>query len=61
MSAESFYITNIDISNVVIEQMIEKSTQDYLVMDACNMTFSSQSFDVVLDKGTYDALAVLTK
>ncbi len=27
-------------------------------MDATNMTFESNSFDVVIDKGTLDAIAV---
>ncbi|GLV46168.1 uncharacterized protein CBL_02884 [Carabus blaptoides fortunei] len=54
-------ITNIDISQVVIKQMLdvnkyERPDMKYLHMDALNMTFADESFSVVLDKGTLDAL-----
>lgn len=54
-------ITNIDISQVVIRQMLSKDQKDrpnlkYLQMDALNMTFEKEQFSVVLDKGTLDAL-----
>ena len=29
----------------------------YLAMDATKMQFKDNSFDIVIDKGTYDALA----
>lgn len=53
-------ITNIDISEVVIEQM-KKTFRDregckWLTMDATTMTFDKESFSVVLDKGTLDAM-----
>ncbi|XP_026468602.1 methyltransferase-like protein 13 [Ctenocephalides felis] len=54
-------ITNIDISKVVIRQMqdinkIKRPELKYIQMDALNMTFDSESFSVILDKGTLDAL-----
>nr|CAI5842659.1 unnamed protein product [Callosobruchus analis] len=54
-------ITNIDISPVVIRQMLSQDGKDrpnlkYIQMDALNMSFESQQFSVVLDKGTLDAL-----
>jgi ubiquinone/menaquinone biosynthesis C-methylase UbiE len=58
MEAAGYYVTNIDISTVVIDQMAEKDQQDYLVVDATRMPFVDLSFDIVLDKGTFDALAV---
>jgi spermidine synthase len=52
-------IVNIDISGVVIEQM-KKSHKDYDMiwrkMDATKMEFSDESFTVVLDKGSLDAI-----
>jgi len=57
-------ITNMDISEVVLQKMREKtSTKEsckgfkYEAMDATNMRYDSDTFDVVIDKGTYDALA----
>jgi ubiquinone/menaquinone biosynthesis C-methylase UbiE len=58
MSKNGYILINIDISDVVIHQMLQKSRQDYILMDATSMNFKSQSFDLVLDKGTFDALAV---
>lgn len=60
------HITNIDISPVVIEQMRNKvgSKRPGMVfkqMDALNMTFNNESFTVVLDKGTLDALMPANK
>uniref|UniRef100_A0A182M3C0 eEF1A lysine and N-terminal methyltransferase homolog n=1 Tax=Anopheles culicifacies TaxID=139723 RepID=A0A182M3C0_9DIPT len=54
-------ITNIDISPVVIKQMQEanRSTRPEMTwnqMDATAMSFPDESFSVVLDKGTLDAL-----
>lgn len=51
-------ITNIDISEVVIEQMkkIHKNSGEWLQMDATKMTFENESYTVVLDKGTLDAM-----
>ncbi|XP_037038786.1 eEF1A lysine and N-terminal methyltransferase homolog [Bradysia coprophila] len=54
-------IMNIDISQLVINQMISKNKTDrpdmqFLQMDACNMSFAKDKFSVVLDKGTLDAL-----
>jgi ubiquinone/menaquinone biosynthesis C-methylase UbiE len=61
MSKNGYFLINIDISDVVVHQMLEKSRLDYLLMDATRMNFKSQSFDLVIDKGTFDALAVLFK
>ncbi|XP_054285065.1 eEF1A lysine and N-terminal methyltransferase homolog [Macrosteles quadrilineatus] len=53
-------ITNIDVSSVVIKQMKAKSKikpgLEYQQMDATKMTFQDALFNVVLDKGTLDAL-----
>ncbi|CAG9825256.1 unnamed protein product [Phaedon cochleariae] len=54
-------ITNIDISQVVIKQMLSKTAKErpdlkYLQMDALNTIFDDKTFNVVLDKGTLDAL-----
>lgn len=53
-------ITNIDVSEVAIRQMkatnAHRSNMKFLYMDAMNMSFDNDSFTVVLDKGTLDAL-----
>ncbi|XP_044752942.1 eEF1A lysine and N-terminal methyltransferase homolog [Coccinella septempunctata] len=53
-------ITNIDTSKVVIKQMKEKYKEKtslaYLQMDALDTTFENENFNVILDKGTLDAL-----
>jgi len=57
-------ITNIDISDVLIARMKEQSKgtvcEDsrvrWMVMDVCNMSFAAASFDLILEKGTLDAL-----
>ena len=53
-------ITNIDISDVVIEKMktnnVDKKNMKYIEMDATNMNFDKESFQVTIDKGTLDAL-----
>lgn len=58
-------ITNTDFSPVVIEKMAakHKDLQDmtWLVMDICDLQFEPGSFDVVLEKGTLDALMVHEK
>ena len=58
-------IVNIDFSPVVIENMKRKCQHlvemDWLVMDIANMTFPSNSFDVVIEKATLDALMVEEK
>ncbi|NXG70174.1 MET13 protein, partial [Baryphthengus martii] len=54
-------IVNIDISNAVIRQMQERSENkrpkmSYLLMDMLQMDFPDSHFQVVLDKGTLDAI-----
>eukprot|EP00744_Colponema_vietnamica_P006587 GILI01009551.1.p1 GENE.GILI01009551.1~~GILI01009551.1.p1 ORF type:complete len:225 (+),score=68.14 GILI01009551.1:68-742(+) len=53
-------ITNIDISEVVIQQMKtrykELDRMEWLKMDAMRMEFPDSSFDVIIDKGTVDSL-----
>lgn len=60
---DSGYTNNvsIDISDVAIRQMKEKYSKlrpdmQFLQMDACKMEYSDDLFNVVLDKGTVDAL-----
>ncbi|XP_065669443.1 eEF1A lysine and N-terminal methyltransferase isoform X6 [Hydra vulgaris] len=54
-------IINIDISDLLIKQMILKNGKkrhkmSYLVMDVRKITYPDLSFDIVFDKGTLDAL-----
>ncbi|XP_069474913.1 EEF1A lysine methyltransferase 4 [Ambystoma mexicanum] len=55
-------ITNIDYSPVCIEAMRKRHAECHgmvwTVMDARALTFSDESFDVVLEKGTLDAMMV---
>ncbi|XP_065265636.1 eEF1A lysine and N-terminal methyltransferase isoform X2 [Emys orbicularis] len=56
-------IVNIDISEVVINQMRERNAHrrpkmSYLRMDMLQMDFQDAQFQVVLDKGTLDAILV---
>ncbi len=56
------HITNIDISSNVIEKMsaiysTRFSMQEYQVVDATRMAYRDNSFDLCIDKGTFDALA----
>lgn len=59
------HITNTDFSRVVIEKMAHKhrdlSEMSWLVMDICELKFEPCFFDVVLEKGTLDALMVHEK
>ncbi|KAG5681408.1 hypothetical protein PVAND_010846 [Polypedilum vanderplanki] len=51
-------ITNIDLSEVVIDQM-KRTYRDcgtWLSMDATKMAFDDEKFSVILDKGTLDAM-----
>lgn len=57
LACEGFLVTNVDISEVVMEKIGGKErNEEYLVMDATNMPFKDRCFDIVMDKGTYDAL-----
>lgn len=53
-------ITNIDLSGVVIKQMMEanktRTGMSWSQMDATAMNFDAENFSVVLDKGTLDAM-----
>lgn len=56
-------ITNIDFSTPCIDQgrrspsSISRPGVQWLVMDACSLTFDDSSFDAAVDKGTLDAIA----
>jgi len=50
-------IVSIDFEPQVVQRMQEKSKKvEYRVMDMLNMDFDDKSFDIVLDKGSYDAI-----
>jgi spermidine synthase len=54
-------LINIDISEIVIKQMnaknsIKRPEMEFIKMDLLDMKFESNSFQVVLDKGTLDAI-----
>ncbi|KAG0222933.1 hypothetical protein BGW41_005788 [Actinomortierella wolfii] len=53
-------IVNIDYSKVVIEKMAAKCADrvgmEWLEMDIRDLKFDNDSFDIVIDKGTMDAL-----
>lgn len=54
-------ITNIDISKVAIDLMNSQKNQSrpglkYIQMDALNTSFENEMFNVIIDKGTLDAL-----
>jgi endothelin-converting enzyme len=56
-------IVNMDYSSVIIDLMQQRyqasmPRMSWLVMDIHEMTFESNSFDCVLEKGTLDALLV---
>lgn len=57
-------IVNIDYSEVVISQMQQRnrnrSKMIWSVMDATSMTYSNDSFDLVIDKGVLDAFSCMT-
>ncbi|KAF9971136.1 hypothetical protein BGZ73_005981 [Actinomortierella ambigua] len=53
-------IVNIDYSKVVIDKMAQKCADrvgmEWIEMDIRNLKFDDDSFDIVIDKGTMDAL-----
>ena len=53
-------IANIDISQVCIDQMVEKykdrEGMTWQQMNVCSLEFPDESFDSVLDKGTLDSI-----
>lgn len=52
-------VVSFDFEPGVIAKMQErKSTVDYQVGDMLKMDFEKESFEVILDKGSYDALCV---
>jgi ubiquinone/menaquinone biosynthesis C-methylase UbiE len=54
------HVWNIDISQVVIEQMKKRNQKregmHYEIMDACNLKYPDNFFDVAIDKSTIDAI-----
>ena len=64
MYADGFTkITNVDYSPAVIENMRRRccklSHMDWQVMDITDLQFDNETFDVVIEKGTLDAMLVL--
>lgn len=63
MSNDGFMnITNCDISDNVILKMkdhysVKFPLQEFAVIDATRMAYRTNSFDLCVDKGTFDALA----
>jgi hypothetical protein len=52
-------VLSFDFEPGVIEKMKQRmSAVDYRVDDMLNMSYKDQEIDVVLDKGSYDALCV---
>lgn len=52
-------VVSFDFEEGVVKKMQErKSSVNYQVGDMLKMDFPKESFDVVLDKGSYDALCV---
>ena len=53
-------ITNVDVSRVVIDQMLEKykdkPTLQWQQMNVCALDFPDETFDVVIAKATVDAV-----
>ena len=51
-------VTSIDFEKAVVQKMSDKKVLgvDYQVMDMLKMDFEDNSFDIVLDKGSFDAL-----
>ncbi|KAJ4455533.1 putative protein kinase domain protein [Paratrimastix pyriformis] len=53
------HISNIDISEVVVEQMRRHNRREgmtYEKMDVRHLTYPSEAFEAVIDKGTVDAI-----
>lgn len=50
-------IVNVDFSDVVLKKMFLRAPMmDWLTMDIQHLAFKKNSFDIVLEKGTLDAL-----
>lgn len=53
-------ITNINYSAIIIQNMKERcanrSEMKWVEMDIRNLKFDTSSFDIIIDKGTIDAL-----
>ena len=53
-------VTSCDFVPEIVDKMNERNVSgvSYAVMDFLNMTYENNSFDVILDKGSFDAICL---